>query len=263
MRANIYLAGCFGAALVACGSTVYSNMLIKESIELSVDKALIESSKHLVVAFEQSKPKTHQERLMKSQRVFEHTVYLADKYYDGDLMAEPLVRYSDNAYSDIMANVYNSMFYSKLAGMDRSDLSVKTYTQINNEKIFTDDISKVTGAVIQGKYNIDLATGSIFTDVIASGGINSTYLYMVNDFVPHPQCAEGGIPVVVFGELYPDGSKPYGATTSPEASGWRVGFKDIDPLSDTALQNRIMLQTACRIVDNKVETDTIESAVSE
>jgi len=253
MKAEFYLVGCLGAAIIACCSTVYSNMLIPETIDISVDRALIESNKNLVVAFEQSKPKTHQERLMKSQRVFEHSVYLADKFYGGDLMVEPLVRYSDKAYSNIMANAYNSMFYTKLDDLDRSDLAIKTYTDINGEKIFTNDMSKVTGAVIQGKYNIDLAAGSIFTQVIASGGINSSYLYMVNDFVPHPTCPNGGLPVVVFGELYPNDSRPFGATTSPEASGWRVGFKDVEPMSEMALQNRIMLQTACRVVEQETE----------
>jgi hypothetical protein len=255
MGSKIYLASCFGAALIACVSTVYSNVILEETIDKSVSQALLQSNQDMLLAFEQSKPKTHQERLMKSSRVFEHTIYLADKFYNGDLMADSLVSYTNQAYSAIMSNLYSSKFYLKLNELNRSDLAIKTYTDAYGDKVFTDDISQVTGAVIQGKYNLDLAQGSIFTEVIASGGIDASYLYMVNDFVPHPTCDKGSVPVVVFGELYPDGSQPYGALTEPEEKGWRVGFKDISPLSEAALQNRIMLQTACRFIGQEEQVE--------
>ena len=212
-------------------------------LEPSIERKLINKIKNL-------KPESYQEALIQSNRLLMHVKFLSEKFYNGDILAKELSIYADNAYEAMMENAINNQFYATLSNANISAPPIK-YFYFDNEsgsRIFSDDIQP-DGVLVRNKYFMNIPKGSVFASVVEQ--IPTSYLNMVNDVVVYPECGENKEPIIVYGELYTENSEPYGVTLTNENVGWRIGFEGIHPMSTEALENRVIVTTACRNEDTK------------
>ena len=207
-------------------------------LEPSIETKLMRKIKNL-------RPESYQEALIQSNRLLMHVKFLADKFHSGDILATELSTYADNAYEAMMENAINNEFYSTLANANITVPPIK-YFHIDKDsgsRIFSNEV-KPDGVMVRNKYFMNIPKGSVFANVVEQ--IPTSYLNMVNDIVPYPECAKDNEPVIVYGELYTEDSAPFGVSLTNENIGWRVGFEGVHPMSKAALENRVIVTTACR-----------------
>jgi hypothetical protein len=230
---------------------------LTSEIEQIEDRVLLNIKKD----FKTMKPDTYQELLVKSDRIFSHVMYLAEKKYDGNILHPDLVDYADRAYDSVMENMYENMFYKRIyeAG---AQLAVMKPFEINSmgDYVYGDDVFTEDGVVIRDKYYMDMKGGSIYSRL---KDIPAGIMLMSNDLLVYPQCEKGMRPFVIYGELYQKGGKSHGVNLMTENNGWRVSFKDVDVLSDTAMQNRLIFQTACQNIPGQQPVDTESETVTD
>ena len=244
---NNWLLGVVGVlSLGTLLTTVYMTNELESTLTKQIGEAKSDIESNLYKSFKSNKPDSYQEIIVKSDRILNHTKYLADKYFSGNILAPKLAQYASKAFDEVMLNTYNNLFYAKLdaAGIEQS--TIQLYKKSGEGKVFSENVTLADGALIRDKYYLDISNGSMFGDLVKEGSISTTYLYMVNDLIVYPKCAVAESPVIIFGELYPEDSEILGAELIPEARGWRVTYADAGPLSSQALKNRLIHQTACR-----------------
>jgi hypothetical protein len=196
--------------------------------------------------FKTMKPETYQELMVKSDRIFSHVTFLAEKKYNGNIFHADLVDYADRAYDSVMSNMYENVFYKRLYDAGVKQFSVQPFEiSSSGEYLYGEDVMHENGVFIRNKYHLEMKGESIYSRL---KDIPAGIMLMNNDLLLYPKCEKGYRPFVIFGELYPSGGRTYGVNLYTENKGWRVSFKDIDILSDKALQNRLIFQTACQII---------------
>lgn len=214
--------------------------------------------------FKTMKPETYQELMVKSDRIFSHVTFLAEKKYDGNIFHPDLVDYADRAYDSVMSNMYENVFYKRLHDAGVNQMSVKPFEITSTgEYLYGKDVTYESGVFIRDRYHLEMKGDSIYSRL---KDIPAGVMLMNNDLLLYPECKAGFRPYVIFGELYPKGGEAYGVNLHTENKGWRVSFKDIDILSDKALQNRLVFQTACQKLpglETKPEVTPSSSDLSE
>jgi hypothetical protein len=231
-----------------------NNKLMNE-ISLIEERVLLNIKKD----FKTMKPETYQELLVKSDRIFSHVIFLAEKKYNGNIMHPDLIDYADRAYDSVMVNMYENMFYKRVyeAGAELS--LVKPFEVLSSgEYLFGDDVISEEGVVIRDKYFMDMKSDSIYSRLKT---IPAGIMLMNNDLLVYPQCEKGTRPFVIFGELYQQGGSAHGVNLSTENNGWRVSFKDKNILSDEALENRLIFQTACQNIPGGESSLPVEESI--
>ena len=192
------------------------------------------------------KPQTHQELISKSSRILNHVVYIANKRYEGDIMHPNIIKYADSVYDEIMKNMYENSFYTSLAkkGVNYSGSKLFEITD-NGDILYGADVEKPTGVMLRNKYYLETNGNAIYQQLIDK--IPSTIMLMMNDLIPYPSCKENEEPIIIYGELYPEGSHTLGVDLKTEINGWRINYKNIDIEDTAAMVNRVIYQTACRL----------------
>lgn len=233
---TVLIAG--GTLAMSQGSILFNDL--SNDISHIEEKVLVNIKKD----FKTMKPDTYQELLVKSDRIFSHVLYLAEKKYDGDIFHPDLIDYADRAYDSVMENMYENMFYKRIYEAGAQLAVVKPF-EINSfgEYVYGDDVINEDGILIRNKYYMNMKGDSIYSRL---KDIPAGIMLMNNDLLTYPQCEAGMRPFVIFGELYQKNGKTHGVNLVTENRGWRVNFKNVDLLSDEALQNRLIFQTACQ-----------------
>lgn len=201
------------------------------------------------------KPDSYEEILVKSDRILLHVEYLAERFFDGNILAVELTKYADKAYEELMSNSYRNMFYSRMdeLGIKHKKMTLFRYKQ-DGSILFGDNLPEPTGVYIRDKYFMELKSDAVFAQIINK--LPSVRLLMMNDLIPYPKCAQDELPIAVFGELYTARSMTYGVKLRTEIDGWRISFDNVDPLDTNALSNRVIYQTACRSETNTEEPES-------
>lgn len=248
-----------GLAYTVTKSDKLTNDLISEFSQIE-NRVLL----NIKQDFKTMKPETYQELIVKSERIFSHVTYLAEKKYDGNIFHPELVDYADRAYDAVMSNMYENVFYKRLHDAGVNQLSVKPFEiSPTGEYLYGKDVTYESGVFIRNRYHLEMKGDSIYSRL---KNIPAGIMLMNNDLLLYPECKAGFRPYVIFGELYPKGGEAYGVNLYTENKGWRVSFKDVDIISDKALQNRLVFQTACQKLpgtESNSEVEPLSNDVSE
>jgi hypothetical protein len=246
------------ASVIVIGTGIFGANVLETLDSIQGDISGIEDNVLLKLKkdFKTMKPETYQELLVKSDRIFSHVSFLAEKHYDGDIFHPDLIQYANNAYDSVMENMYENMFYKKVYESGVKIDMVKPF-QITDtgEYLYGNDAINEDGILIRQKYHLNIHGNSIYSRL---KDIPAGLMLMNNDLLGYPECSAEQRPFVMFGELYQKDGQPYGVDLVTESQGWRVSFKDIDSLSPEGLRNRLIFKVGCQNIQKEIDAADAE-----
>ena len=132
---NAVIGGLLGLGLIGCAN-IYITYSMAEIQNDQLTNAMVEVeekvAKKLYKDFKSNKPDSYQEIIVKSDRILNHALYLANQNYAGNLLNEDIALYASNAYDEIMGNTYNNLFYAKLTSLGIAQPKVTFFKEGDN-----------------------------------------------------------------------------------------------------------------------------------
>lgn len=94
------------------------------------------------------------------------------------------------------------------------------------------------GYVVNGEWQLSATPGSAFDAMFPLGG----RILLSGELALKPDCADGGTPALLYGELTLPGAKPFGATVTDVGNAWLIR---LDGKAPEVFRHRIIVDGAC------------------
>lgn len=94
------------------------------------------------------------------------------------------------------------------------------------------------GYVVNGEWQLSATPGSAFDAMFPLGG----RILLSGELALKPDCAGGGTPALLYGELTLPGAKPFGATVTDVGNAWLIR---LDGKAPDIFRHRIIVDGAC------------------